>query len=149
MTRPVGAWCSSVARISPIQTRSVASKTASSRLDDVSSGPTRRKVDGIVADDVAQPRAQHAGRFVDGRALARRRGRRTTRKSGSRRSRRRSPPFAWGFALIRRVPTGAMAVTLGSGRPSASNSSSGRYERSQASSWARWLGLPRTSESGT
>ena len=47
MTRPPGAMCSSVGRLSAIQTRSVTSKTASSRFDAVSSGPKSRKVWGL------------------------------------------------------------------------------------------------------
>ena len=48
MTRPPGARCSSVGRVSAIQTRSVASKTASSRFDAVSSGPKIRNVLGLL-----------------------------------------------------------------------------------------------------
>ena len=47
MTRPSCAMCSSVGRMVPSKTRLVASKTAVSRFDSVSSGPTMRKFVGF------------------------------------------------------------------------------------------------------
>ena len=47
ITRPSGARWLSPGMISPSKTRFVASNTASSRLDDVSSGPISRKFDGL------------------------------------------------------------------------------------------------------
>src|SRR5450756_2493966 len=44
ITRPSGAWCSPVGRISASNWRSVTSNTEPSRFDDVSSGPKIRKV---------------------------------------------------------------------------------------------------------
>ena len=70
-------------------------------------------------------------------------------KSGRRRARSSRPPLACGVALIRASPSGAQAVSSGNGVPCSSNSSSGRYARIQASSWARCSGFSRVSESGT
>ena len=49
-----------------------------------------------------------------------------SRKLGSLSSFRSDPPLACGFALIRRCPSGASALSSGRSRPPASNSSSGR-----------------------
>ena len=66
MTRPSGARWSSPGLVGSIQVRSVTSKTGSRWLEAVSSGPNSRKVrcGGVGGDDVAQPGAQDAGRFV-------------------------------------------------------------------------------------
>ena len=60
-----------------------------------------------------------------------RRGRRSGPGSGMGRSRTSRPPLACGLAPRRWSPSGTQARTSATGRPSASKSSSGRYERSQ------------------
>ena len=83
MTRPARARCSSVgARYSACHCRSVASKTACSRLEAVSSGPKMRKLSGLQPDHVAQPRAR--ARAVASAAVGARARRRRPRSRGSR-----------------------------------------------------------------
>ena len=59
------------------------------------------------------------------------------------------PPLACGVALIRNAPSGLARRTSSVGAPSASKSSSGRYERIHSSSSRRWSGSSFTPDSGT
>ena len=105
MTRPSGARWSSPGRRRGCHARSVASKTAFSRLDAVSSGPMIRNVVRVRPHDVAQERAEHPRRLAGACGPARRPSPRSRRKSGSSRLRASLPPFACGFAPIRRSPS--------------------------------------------
>ena len=108
MTPPLGARNSSFSTVSASHCRLVTSKTASRRLETVSSGPKIRKFRGssFQLDHVAKERAEHvhiAGLDGGGRRA------RSPRSRGSRacRSSRSSfPPLAWGLAPIRRSPFG-------------------------------------------
>ena len=104
----------------------MASNTACSRFDAVSSGPIIRKLSGLAritsrshvpSTAVALDRAGAGLGHVDGVAV----------KSGSRRSRSSSPPLACGVALIRSVTARVERAQLrDAAGPSSSNSSSGR-----------------------
>ncbi len=63
-------------------------------------------------------------------------------------SRSSSPPLGGGWNRRLRAPSGTQASTSARGAPCSSNSSSGRYDRSHASSCRRWSGLSRTAASG-
>ena len=78
-------------RSRPPRSRSVASNTAPSRLDAVSSGPKSRKRLGVRAHHVAQEAAEHARRLARARRPAR-----------ARRRRSRGSPAARGRAAARR-----------------------------------------------
>ena len=80
MTRPSAPGARRSARISAIQTRSVASKTASSRFEAVSSGPKRRNVDGLARMTSRSHVPEHPGRLA-GRSCPARRPRRRSRGS--------------------------------------------------------------------
>lgn len=101
-------------------------------LDPVTTEDPEITVVLVEADHVAQEGAQH-GRVM-GADRARRGHGDGSRKSGIRRSRSTSPPLVCRLAPIRRSPFGVRATRSGSSRPVSSNSSSGLYERIQASS---------------
>ena len=56
--------------VSASHVRSVTSNTFCSRFDEVSSGPKRRKVDGLSVDDVAEERAEYPSRLAHDRPRA-------------------------------------------------------------------------------
>ena len=119
MIRPSGLTWSSFGRIVSVETRFVTSSTASSRLDTVSSGPTSAEVARVHVQPhhVAQQPAHHARRF---RHHRRRAARPSPRSRGNRAARDRfssSPPFACGFAPMRRSPSGASAAISGRSAP--------------------------------
>ena len=84
------------------------------------------EVVGVQPQDVAQELAELARIAGFRGARLFHRARRYSRKSGRRSARRSWPPFACGFALMRWRPCGASALSSGTSRPAASNSSCGR-----------------------
>ena len=110
-----GARCSSVVRISPANTLSVTSYTASSRLDAVSSGPKIRKLLGVVAHHVDEVRPPAPG-SARGSTRPARSPRRRGRGSPAAAAVVSRPPLACGLALIRRSPGGRQRARAPTGR---------------------------------
>ena len=132
MTRPPGARPSSVASVSASQARSVTAKTSPSRLDAVSSGPNRRKLDrfrsitsrrkppstrvaslNVVAGRRHVDRVRRGSRAVPGPGGARRRSRAGSRSYAARRGRQLAKLRA-ADARMRRTapPAGSCAATV-------------------------------------
>ena len=120
MTRPSGRGGRRPAASRASHARSVASKTAPSRFDAVSSGPNIRKfVAALRRDDVAQPARRARGSPRSWSRPARGRRRRSRGSRAGRRSRSSTPPLACGFAPMRRSPVGRERLRArAAGRPS-------------------------------
>ena len=116
MTRPSGARCSSVGSVRPPRRGRSTSKTASSRFEAVSSGPKSRKLSGLRAMSRRKPPSTRVasatsspGSLTVDRVVA---------EVGQSELPSSRPPFACGFALIRRSPFGGSAAAPATSAPS-------------------------------
>jgi hypothetical protein len=116
-----------VSRFSPSQALSVTSYTAFNRFDSVSSGPNSRRL-RCSSFSVNASRRYFPKTFVGSPSSSPGAftGTAYSAGSGSSRSRVSNPPFACGLDPIRSDGFGASSSNDATGRPSASNSSSGR-----------------------
>ncbi len=141
-TRPRSSRRSSNSPTSSSHRRPVTSRMSWSRLLASSSGAKTRKLSGLrLVTSRSHPPSTRVGSCtlapgVSTRTVA-------SRQSGRSSARNTAPPLATGFALMRRSPEGGRSRSTARGRPSSSNSSSGRYERIHASSVRRCSSLSR------